>query len=103
MRLRRRAKEINMSKIKYTPPLGPFDCYFNCGSVLESKNSLLLTDGWEWFTGYGDRTIHFCLKCRKKKQFEINKLRNLVDNKPEGYPKVMVKTPNYKQGDVDEK
>ena len=65
----------------------PYPCHFECGRKLVSKYTITALE-WEWFTGYGERPIHFCPTCRRSRQFEIDRIREKLNVKPKDYPKV---------------
>jgi len=67
---------------------GPHRCYFECGNALSTKFNREAPQGWEWFTGYGERPLHFCPWCRVKRQAEIDAIRAKLNVRPEGYPQV---------------
>lgn len=77
---------------RYVPESGPFPCYFNCGAELQDKTPST-TFGWEWFTGYGSRTLHFCPECRRRHLREIDQIRDAVNKRPKDYPKERVEIP----------
>ena len=78
-------------KNQWVPPVGPHPCYFGCGRSLITKYDRQAIEGWEWFTGYGEQPIHFCAPCRKARQYDIDRLREKLNTKPVGYPKVRAK------------
>lgn len=63
-----------------------FPCYFGCGNVLTTKFDMKAIEMWDWFCGYAEHPIHFCPDCRKNRQPEIDRLRVVLNTKPEGYP-----------------
>lgn len=75
----------------WTPPSGPFPCYFGCGRELRTKYDRKAIEGWEWFTEYGEHPIHFCPTCRKTRQYDIDRIREKLAVRPEGYPTVRAK------------
>ena len=79
------------SKSKMLPEIQPpYPCYFGCGRNLQSKYDQA-AKGWTWFTGYGEHPVHFCLPCQRTRQYEIERIREKLDVKPEGYPAVRAK------------
>lgn len=75
----------------WKPPEGPFSCYFMCGNQLRTKFDRHEIKDWEWFTGYGESPVHFCPRCRKVKKEAIDRIREKLNVKPEGYPDVRAK------------
>lgn len=67
---------------------GPFPCYFGCGRELRTKFDRQAIEGWDWFTGYGENPVHFCPKCRRSREFEIDRIREKLNIRPKDYPKV---------------
>jgi hypothetical protein len=61
---------------------GPYHCYFGCGQLLFDKHSHVAIVGWDWFTGYGEKTIYFCPDCRRIAKSEIDKLREQLYCEP---------------------
>jgi hypothetical protein len=78
---------------RWTPPQGPFPCWFNCGRSLRTKYDRQAIEGWEWFTGYGADPLHFCPSCRRTRQFDIDRIREHMNKRPDGYPAVRVQPP----------
>lgn len=68
----------------------PFPCFFKCGRILATKYDRKAIEGWEWFTGYGESPLHFCGPCRKTRQYEVDRIRERMNVKPDGYPEVTV-------------
>lgn len=82
---------MNRTKYQAQLPDSPHNCYFNCGNMLQTKFITHIFAGWEWLTGYGDKTVHFCPSCRRIHKAEIEALRIKSNTKPEGYPQIRVK------------
>ncbi|KAA1015944.1 hypothetical protein FVF58_00900 [Paraburkholderia panacisoli] len=38
--------------------------------------------GWDWFTGYFDRTVHVCPVCQKERAREVSELFRRAQAKP---------------------
>ncbi len=76
------------NKYEFVESLPPYPCYFGCGRELRTKYDASAIFGWEWFTGYGAGPIHFCPACRRSRQFEIDRFREQLNIRPEGYPQV---------------
>jgi hypothetical protein len=64
----------------------PFPCFFGCGRQLDSKYTREAR-AWTWFCGYGVAPVHFCPHCQTARRAEIVAIRNLLDQRPAGYPK----------------
>ena len=77
-----------MTKISKIRIAGPFDCYFNCGAVLISKNNRADIGGWTWFTEYGEHTVHICEQCQRQHSVAVAALKEDLSIKPDNYPKV---------------
>jgi hypothetical protein len=77
--------ESQMKKKHYEDQKPPFLCAFSCGSSLMNKYSDE-ADAWDWFTGYGDKTIHFCPACRGRRKSDIERIRVMLDSEPDGWP-----------------
>ena len=73
-------------KNKFVHQVGPFPCFFGCGAHLANKFNNTIAQGWEWFTGYGEHTIHFCPACRNTRQSEVDWIRKSLNVKPDNYP-----------------
>lgn len=80
-----------------TPYLGNHPCHFGCGSVLRSKTEFPAKD-WDWFTGYGERPVHFCPSCRRTRQAEIDRIREHLNIRPSDYPRVRQSLPSGPNG-----
>jgi hypothetical protein len=50
-----------MAKRRERESIPPYKCEM-CDELLADKFSKKLIDGWDWFTGFFDRTRHFCPK-----------------------------------------
>ncbi len=79
--------------VHYVPQPGPHACYFECGRKLENKFDHKEAKDWDWFTGYGDRTVVVCSECQVAHKDNIAALRELVDRKPDGFPRNKVAVP----------
>lgn len=77
----------------------PYPCFFKCGRSLSDKYDRRAIEGWEWFTGYGAFPLHFCGPCRKTRQYEIDRIREKLNVKPDGYPEVTASP--FAAGDAD--
>lgn len=69
-------------------PPGPYPCYLACGRSLRTKLDRRAIEGWNWFTGYGENPVHFCPQCYVTRRVEIDRIREKLDTRPEGYPDV---------------
>ena len=47
--------------------------------------------GWDWFTGYGEATVHFCPQCRQSRGAEVEAIFANRGVRPAGYPKEFAK------------
>ncbi len=72
---------------RYISPDGPFPCHFGCGNWLRTKFSREAIEGWDWFTGYGSATVHFCPRCRQLSIHEIERIKANLNKRPENYPR----------------
>lgn len=79
---------MNKTKTRWERVDGPYPCYFNCGAMLSTKRDRQAVEGWEWFTGYGAATVHFCPKCFPNRRQEVEAIRATLNIKPDGYPNV---------------
>lgn len=79
-------------KTSYVLPDETFPCYFKCGRELRDKFNQEAEE-WEWFTHYGAETVHFCPTCFKERRHDVELIRDALNKKPEGYPKVYATTP----------